>query len=200
MEISQRSPILLTLVTTLLMGLNALAVSIQGVIEKSSQGTFIEIEDKTYPLQITQNQQNTSHLTKETLNKLESGDFISAQGEIKSSVVKVQQIDFVGLNKLLGQWAAENQDIFSFETHFDLKLHTQALNALGPRNSTVALKYSMAPSQGKKWSLFMVSNKKIILGELKFVKKKIRITLLNQQTGQIAQNITLTPVSEDALE
>ena len=199
MKVFQRFSLFLALTTTLLMSWAASAISLQGVIDKGPQGTFMEITGQKYKIKIAKDQESISQLTQQTLNKLESGDFISAQGKVESSTVIIQQIDFVGLNKILGSWSAENQDIFNFETYFDLKLHTQQVKSLGPRNSTIALKYSMAPSQGKKWSLFMVGNKKIILGELKFVRQKIKITLLNQQTGETAQQITLTPISEDAL-
>ncbi len=181
----------------LLFSLHSLGESVQGTIERDPSGVLIKIKRQRYNI-------HSSHPIDQILKKLDTGDLISAQGKIdkSSDSIRITQINFVGLRRLLGSWYTENQDIFNFINYSELELYTQKIARALVSNKTPIhnYKYSMVPSKGETWSLFVIDRKKVTVGTLRFVHDQIEINLLNQKTGEVGRRLKLTPIPSHAFK
>lgn len=164
--------------------------SIQGYIVRDTKGVFLRVESTpgNPESSVVYTLSSPSTATLIYFGRLENGDFVSASGILDSEakVAMIQSIDYVGLNKILGLWYSKEK-VFDFSSYTDLHLYS---NAPSVKN---VFRYSMAPSKGNDWTLFLsdTSNKRTLLATIRFSKSFATLKLIDSETGLISQSFRL---------
>lgn len=137
--------------------------------------------------------------TQRTLNRLENGDSIVASGRLDSVnlIADLESIDFVGLRRIIGTWNTMNtKGLMQFRTYSDVNIYSYALQSEGGgvvRNHK-NLKYTVSPSAKGDWVLFLSDETSTQMGFLNLKESDATISLLNSQTGDVANVIRLRKI------
>lgn len=129
------------------------------------------------------------------LARLESGDFIAGNGTLDTTNKKIQieSIDFVGLRKLLGPWlGTEGTMVFKDfstmrftprfrEIRWDTKLSQYQKE----------FRYSVSPSDGNEWALFLSDDKSTTFATMELTKNKVILKIFESESGKIVRTLKL---------
>lgn len=171
----------------------AAAESIQGVIAIRGDQAYIRLRQMREPLPLHGKTQDLVV----NLKKMRDGDFVVGRGEILTdrNIVSLHSIDTVGLRQILGTWRASNQNVFEFRDFNHVILYDRISESATLRPGPVRqMSYTLAPSTGENWSIFMADNKGIHIGELRFGPRLMRMTLYDSDTGRVSHQLDLAPI------
>lgn len=202
----------------LLLSNTSWSAPIEGLVLRSSQGVFLRSSQATTQTIIKAANEEAT----EALSKLDTGDFISGDGVIADdgSAISITSIDYVGLKKILGLWLGE-KDVVNFANFTDLEVYSpgfdsnlaQKHKADSPQEkqnglqldqqkanqsqasgevSTKHLKYSISPSKGDSWTVFMTDNAATVLGNLQVQKNAATLTIFDPDNGATKLVLHLT--------
>lgn len=133
------------------------------------------------------------------VKELHEGDLLSATGELvlSNKTAYVETVDFVGLQRILGRWESKDGYRIYFKDFksavFEQK---QSLPANPNEDKTINLVYAILPLKESNWSLFMSNRKTVRVGTLSIEKSKLAIQLVDQRTGKVTEDISLSPSVE----
>lgn len=128
------------------------------------------------------------------LLKLRSNDFISGIGHpMGNNVVRLETIDFVGLNNFLGMWMSP-MGIFQVQNFSSLSVHSANQSSL-PKQ-TASLNYSITPADGNSWGMFLTDAEKIYFSSLTVAESRATIRFFDTQTGAFQREVTLSKISK----
>jgi hypothetical protein len=192
--------LLLTLILVFLMSPSVFADTLSGtlefkpLIENEGFDIYLSMKSQPHPLKIVA----ANPSIKSDLRRLKAGDFIIAQGSIAGSdSVTLDAIESVGLQKLLGSWHTADWQIYEFRDFNRLLLYriekphpARASRFAGPRE----YRYVLAPETGSRFSIFLSDNTDVHAGSLELLDGRLTITVFNNETGDIAENISLSPL------
>lgn len=129
----------------------AVPTSVNGILFKQDQTYFLKNiqTQKSYTLVPT----NTKTFL--TLNKLSAGDQIFGIADFDQGILKLNSIDYVGLQKVLGKWYSSSLNIFfkNFTEVTMIALQQQAGSKL--KTIVTQYKYSITPSSSNEWYIFL---------------------------------------------
>lgn len=169
----------------------ALAESFNGVLTKTQSDTFITItKDST---QLFKVKAVTVEAT-DSMQKLETGDLISANGNIDcdNKVIQLESIDYVGLKKILGLWVSDS-NLMNFSTFNNLSIYPllskKRLLAASPKTD---LQYSVAPYKGNEWAVFLSSKTSTIFATIAVDNDSAVMKIFDTDTGENTRTIRLT--------
>jgi hypothetical protein len=148
----------------------------------------LKVNNNNYVL-VTENVDVRSQLL-----KLHTNDFISGLGQtVRGNVVRLETIDFVGLSRFLGVWMS-SMGIFQVKDFSSLSLYssTQPKTASSPRAS---LNYSITPSDGNAWGMFLTDADQIYFSNLTVTASKASIQFFDTQTGAFQKEVSLSKIS-----
>lgn len=133
---------------------------------------------------------------KSQLYKLKSNDFISGLGHpLAGNLVRLETIDFVGLNSFLGVWASP-MGIFQVQDFSNLSLYAGAQT---PTNTSTRsrslLNYSITPGSGASWVLFLTDAEQIYFSNLTVTDSKASIRFFDTKTGAFQKEVALSKIS-----
>lgn len=131
----------------------------------------------------------------DSLDRLESGDFIAGNGTMDTTNKKlsVESVDYVGLRKLLGPWVGTEGTIvfkdfsnMGFTPRFrDIKLDSRLTNY------QKEFRYSVTPSDGNEWGLFLSDDKSTTFATVEFAKNKVIMKIFESESGKIVRTLKL---------
>jgi hypothetical protein len=131
----------------------------------------------------------------DSLDRLSNGDFIAGNGTLDTANKKlsIKSIDYVGLRKLLGPWiGTEGTLLFKdFSTmrftprFFDINLDSRLTNY------QKEFRYSLTPSDGNEWGLFLSDDKSTTFATVEFTKNKVIIKIFESESGKIVRTLKL---------
>lgn len=130
-----------------------------------------------------------------SLSRLETGDFIAGNGTLDTTNKKIQieSVDYVGLRKLLGPWlGSEGTMVFKdfstmrFTPRFrDIRLDTKLAQY------QKEFRYSVSPSDGNEWALFLSDDKSTTFATMEFTKNKVIMKIFESESGKIVRTLKL---------
>lgn len=187
----------LIFVLTLILSSGALAAeSVIGLLEKEANEYYLRLVKDQPRFKIV----TTSADAQESLKKLSSGDFVTGTGEIKAETLEIslESIDYVGIKKLIGTW--HSQDGMFEITSFDhMNFYPYVYN---PKKATKQFriniskaqeyKYSMTPTQGREWVLFLSDTKSTTFATIQINQGSARLKMYDSETGDITKSLRLT--------
>ncbi len=188
--------ILLLLVLGLLVCENALAGAFEGrVVLRNSVAHLVMSSAPTEFWRI----EGLSDQVTSQVKGLEEGDLLSATGELHlaSKTAYVETVDFVGLKRILGRWESKDGYRIYFKNFRSAVVEQKQPLPWNPNEEkTVDLVYAILPLKDSNWSLFMSNRKTVRVGTLSIHESKIAIQLVDQRTGKVTEDISLSPSVE----
>lgn len=141
--------------------------------------------------------EGTSEQTFAQLRALRDGDFLSATGELvqRNHSAYVEAVDFVGLKRILGRWVSRDGYTIEFKDFRSAVVEQQKPLPWNPQDERkVDLVYTILPLKETNWSLLMSNRKTVRVGTLSIqdTNKTLSIQIVDQSTGKIAQDISLS--------
>lgn len=130
---------------------------------------------------------------------LQEGDLLSATGElvISNKTAYVETVDFVGLKRILGRWESKDGYSINFKDFRSAVVAQKQPLPWDPNEEkTVNLVYAILPLKESNWSLFMSNRKTVRVGTLSIQETKLSIQLVDQRTGKVTEDISLSPSAE----
>lgn len=142
--------------------------------------------------------EGTSDQVKEQLSTLHDGDYLSATGELNKAhqTAFVETVDFVGLKRILGRWVSKDGYSINFIDFRTAVVEQKQELPWDPAGKKVDLVYAILPLKEENWSLFMSNRKTVRIGTLSIQKNALSIELVDQRTGKITEDISLSPSTE----
>lgn len=121
---------------------------------------------------------------KSQLMKLKTNDFISGLGRpLTGNLVRLETIDFVGLNNFLGLWMSP-MGLFKVQNFSSLSVSQAPLN------------YSITPGSGTSWVLFLTDENQIYFSNLTVAESKATIRFFDTKTGAFQREVFLSKISQ----
>ncbi|MGE5085531.1 MAG: hypothetical protein ACM3MG_04470 [Bacillota bacterium] len=177
-------------VLTIVSSTAALAGSpVSGTIARNGQSLFLISSDSCTRYELT----TRNEAAMDSLLKLSDGDIITATGnKIPASCqINVETIDYVGLKRLLGVWYSKDAvvEIHNYnEMSFYPLVMTDIVNSITP--TSVDYKYSLIPSEGKEWVVFLSDKKTTTFATLQFSKGPV-IMKIYSESGDVTKTMIL---------
>jgi len=162
---------------------------VSGTIVRMGQSLFLLSSDPCtrYEL-ITRNE-----AAMESLLKLSNGDVITATGSKNpaSCEINVDTIDYVGLKRLLGVWYSKDA-VVDIRNYNEMSFYPPVMPdfANGAKPVSVDYKYSVIPSEGKEWVLFLSDKKTTTFATLQFSKGPV-IMKIYSESGDVIRTMIL---------
>jgi hypothetical protein len=133
-----------------------------------------------------------------SLRSLRDGNLIVASGrmDLATQAVRIDAIQTLGLQELIGTWQSSRWEIFEFRDFSRLNLYMpmeKDNGSIGISHSH-SLAYTITPESGDRYSIFISDQKKIMLGTLRLHEKKLELAVYDSDSGKIAENISLSPI------
>jgi hypothetical protein len=134
------------------------------------------------------------------LGNLKDGDFLVARGLASPSegTVRVDAIESLGLRELLGSWRTDRWEVYEFRdfNRMNLYVPTRANNGQRvPLSMAREFNYVLAPEQGARYSIFLSDDRTVTVGTIEVQENKINFIVYDSKTGEVSQNISLSPLS-----
>ncbi|MGE0763772.1 MAG: hypothetical protein AB7N80_10885 [Bdellovibrionales bacterium] len=106
------------------------------------------------------------------LRQLRNQDYLIASGVLRTDLMLVHEIQFVGLKRILGWWIAADGSAVEIKDFNHIYWHQmdKKTKQLAP---AYKIDYALAPYERQHWSLFMVRQGRPLTGRLKATAKKL---------------------------
>lgn len=166
-------------------------------------GEVVDFEGKLYlslPEQscpryelIAKNNEASAHI-----RKLSEGDLINATGYLDSSLCQshIESVEYVGLKKLLGYWYSKAGIItvrdFSLLSFYPLNVRDLKDVSSEHSGEPITYRYSVVPSDGSEWVVFLSNSKGTSFATLKFARSIVTMKIYDSETGAILQTLRLS--------
>lgn len=132
--------------------------------------------------------QPDNRVIRANLRQLAPEDYLAVSGTILNNDMRVFEVQFVGLKKLLGVWLSHDDSIIDIQSFHHLLWH-QSKKSPTTLEAPYKIEYALAPDRGTNWSLFMIRDGKASTGRLRVLKRSIVIE--TWENGRISQSTRL---------
>ncbi|WII70881.1 hypothetical protein QJS83_10455 [Bdellovibrio sp. 22V] len=170
------------------------ATPVSGTVVKDPSGVYLLADNGCYRYLVDTKSEDAA----ESLRKLASGDTITASGLLDKDTCTavIESIDYVGLKKMLGYWYSQEGVI----TVRDFKsLNFYPINMKDFQNGSaisvvepVRYTYSITPSGGKEWVLFLSDSTSTTFATIQFNKSNATMKIYDSETGNINKILRLS--------
>lgn len=170
--------------------------SFEGVFHKSSGQYYFRDNETRRLLRMVPRDQ----FVRQDLAKLDSGDTLLGSGYINedNSTLQLSSVHFVGLSKMLGVWRLKTTNaLFEFINFSTMTVYQQQdadqeiRKNHGNYQPIKSYQYSVAPNTAEKWSILISDESSVNTGRLEVTNTTIEINLIDPQTGQVVNTLTL---------
>lgn len=118
------------------------------------------------------------------LNKLKHGDYVTGEGEISDKGIVLRNIEYVGLQRILGTWLSDKSSTMKFKDYTTLVI--QSSSQMTP------LKYAILPGAENVWKIYFTDDESIVLGTLNLTSKtSAQLTIYNGDEDGSASELNL---------
>ncbi len=171
--------------------------TIVGSLQKEANKYFMKLSEGDQSFTLVPSSQDAL----ENLSKLSPGDLVTGTGVIDTEKMQIllSTVDYVGIKRFLGTWhSAEGLfEITSFErmNFYPYVIETRQQHADKPVVSITEpqlYKYSMTPSQGREWVMFMSDTKSTIFTTIQINGDSAKIKFYDSETGKMTKSLRLT--------
>ncbi len=180
---------------------SAMAVAAQpvsGIIIRKGQDILLQSNDSCSYYRI----ETKNPDAQASLDKLSPGDSLTASGlfDKTACIAVVDSVDYVGLKRLLGLWISKeglisvhdfNTLSFYPESKTDLKRVFEKPDDFSVGKS-VQYKYSVTPSDGKEWVVFLSDDESTTFATIQFSKDLAIMKLYDSDNGNVTKTLILS--------
>lgn len=168
------------------------ASSVSGTLERDSLGYFLKHTGSKVcqRFQIVLNNDDTV----KNLRKLSRGDLLTGLGNFNEPgcLVNIDTIDYVGLRRLIGHWVT-TEGIISIPNFHTMIFYPSGTLQSGGLLSAKAInyRYSMTPSTGREWVLFISDETSTFFATLQLSKNSGVLKVYDSDSGKIVKQLRL---------
>ncbi|WP_155722564.1 hypothetical protein ACLWBD_08180 [Bdellovibrio sp. HCB117] len=175
----------------------ALAVQpIEGTVYRDSKGVYLSAySDDNCKLYTIETKSEDAALS---VRKLSNGDTVTASGLIdsKSCMAIIESVDYVGLKKLLGYWYSQ-EGIITVRDYNSLSFYPINMNDFQngkdfTQIDPITYRYSVTPSDGKEWVLFLSDSTSTVFATILFNKNNATMRIYDSENGEIIKVLRLS--------
>ncbi len=190
--------LLIFVLTTVLAASAFSAEPILGTLQKVSGRLYLEGDEfcERYVVEAHSNEALNQ------LQKLASGDEVTASGTKNKTTctVSVGTIDYVGLRRMLGTWYSK-EGMISIRDFSQMSFYPSALdNYSGESQSSakiivdipVVYSYSVTPTDGKEWVVFLSDSKNTFFATILFTKGPAIMKIFDSENGALTKTLRLS--------
>lgn len=164
--------------------------SVAGTVQRKGPSIFLQSSDSCglYLLK------TTSPDAQAALNKLAPGDTLTGTGtfDTKACVANIDSVDYVGLKKMLGDWISSEGSL-SVHDFNSLSFYPGTQSDLDYANSpSIEYKYSVTPSNGKEWVLFLSDCKSTTFATIQFSNNLAIMKIFDSDSGNVTKTFFLS--------
>lgn len=171
------------------------AMPISGEVTLLENKLYLKITDQKCPRYqlVPKNNEASSHM-----RKLSAGDLINASGYLDSAecMANIESVEYVGLKKLLGYWYSKAGIItvrdFSSLSFYPMNVQDMNDETPGRTGDPITYRYSVTPSGGKEWVVFLSNSEGTSFATLKFGGKFVTMKIYDSESGAILQTLRLS--------
>ncbi|MGZ3772202.1 MAG: hypothetical protein ACXVCY_05495 [Pseudobdellovibrionaceae bacterium] len=169
------------------------AQQISGKVERIGYRSFLKSSAATacYKYQLIP---NTDEAEK-SINRLSTGDSLTASAVLDNNfcAAYIDSVDYVGLVNLLGYWYNDEGYIrvhdFSSVTVYSQEFkHSKDKKFIDP----VQVRYSITPSNGNEWILFLSTPEKTTFATIILQKAHATVKIYDSENGSVIRTIYLS--------
>lgn len=185
----------LVFVLILISGSAALSARpLSGTVERDISGTYLRADSACVRYLVISKNSDTEL----SLRKLSTGDTLTASGLLDpdSCTAVVESIDFVGLKKMLGYWHSSDGLIsvrdFNSLSFYPISMKDFQNGQTYAEIQPVTYRYSMTPTSGKEWVLFLSDSSSTTFATIRFNKSRATMRIYDSETGNITRTMHLS--------
>lgn len=166
---------------------------ISGTVERDASGAYLIADSSCVRYLID----TKSPDAEANIRKLTTGDTMTASGLLESNTCTavIESVDYVGLRKMLGYWHS-NDGLISVRDFNSLSFYPISLSDFqnGKTYSEIdpiVYRYSMVPSDGKDWVLFLSDSTSTTFATIRFNKSRAVMKIYDSETGNVTRTLHL---------
>ncbi|MNK01172.1 hypothetical protein D3C87_189670 [compost metagenome] len=167
---------------------------IAGLLHKDSTGIYMQVSMQGPKFKIVTSAPDVA----ENLRKLSHGDFVTGNADLDfdKAEMNLESIDYVGIKRLLGTWYSP-EGMFEVKTFDRLSFYPHSQLGFSKEKSYAAVStpqefhYSMSPTEGKEWVLFLSNNKSTTFATIQITRGKARLKMYDSETGVVTKTLRL---------
>lgn len=166
---------------------------ISGTVERDISGTYLRADSACVRYLVI----STNSDTELSLRKLSTGDTLTASGKLSADncTASIESIDFVGLKKMLGYWHSSDglisvQDFTSL-SYYPINLKDFQNGRTYAEVQPVNYRYSITPTSGKEWVLFLSDRNSTTFATIRFSKSRATMRIYDSENGNITRTLRL---------
>jgi hypothetical protein len=132
----------------------------------------------------------------DSLKRLSTGDLVIGNGSLDTvnKRINLNTVDYVGLRRLLGPWVSVD-GLLVFKDFSTMKFSPRRTTTNNSNaNFSFAQKefrYTLSPSDGDEWVLFLSDDKSTTFATVEFNKKTILMKLFESESGKLLRTLKL---------
>lgn len=181
---------LITLLVSILLGLNSFATNYRGVIARKKNRLIFKnyVDNKSYVLV------PSNPLISTYLDKLSYGDYVSFDGlkdRSQQAELTVNALNYIGLKSLLGVWAGDDSYCYSFINFTEFTISPRLKKSKCAASFSPTHTYILSPTSNT-WAILISGSQTSYIGDLKFENAStVQIELFDSETGAIIKTLRL---------
>ncbi|HWU44733.1 MAG TPA: hypothetical protein VN132_14875 [Bdellovibrio sp.] len=191
---------ILLFVLTFVMATGTIAAQpLRGTLLKSGQDLFLQSNDACGKYRIDSKNDDVTNI----LIKLAPGDSVNATGDFDTDkcVAAIESIDYVGLKRFLGNWISK-EGLITVHDFSTLSLYPAVPSPINndpaAKSSNFSVfkpqeyKYSVTPSDGKEWVLFLSDTQSTTFATIQFAKEAAVVKIYDSENGNVNKVLILS--------
>ncbi|MFV8259238.1 hypothetical protein ACNQKP_15635 [Bdellovibrio bacteriovorus] len=166
---------------------------ISGTVERDASGVYLRADSSCVRYLIDTKSTDADI----SVRKLSTGDTLTASGVLDSSTCTavIESVDYVGLRKMLGYWHSAD-GLITVRDFNSLSFYPITLNDFQNGQSysevdPIVYRYSMTPSDGKDWVLFLSDSTSTTFATIRFNKSRATMKIYDSDTGNVTRTLYL---------
>lgn len=170
------------------------ALPLMGTVERDSTGTYL-VTGQTCKRYVVDTKSEDAF---KSVRKLSTGDSVTASGALdnETCTAVIESVDYVGLRKMLGHWYSA-EGIMSVRDFNSLSFYPISLKDFQNGSSYRAVdpinyRYSVTPTEGKEWVLFLSDSKSTTFATIQFNKGAATMKIYDSETGRLTKVLHLS--------
>lgn len=173
------------------------AQPVSGTVDRTSAGLFLRVPEKAHHCDRLLIHAKTDEAV-QSLKKLDTGDTITAAGffAYESCSVFIDSVDYVGLKRLLGHWHSSDGIIsvqdFDSLSFYPINLKDLTKGGVYEKIEPIRYRYSLTPSEGTEWVLFLSDSTSTTFATLQFSKSSAIMKIYDSDTGAIKKTLRMS--------
>ncbi|WP_347358833.1 hypothetical protein [Bdellovibrio sp.] len=165
-----------------------------GTIERDITGSYLRADSACVRFLI----ESKSPEAESSIRRLSTGDSVTASGVLDTDncVAYIESVDYVGLKKMLGYWHSTDGLLtvrdFNSLSFYPISIKDfqkgQDYTIVDP----ITYRYSVTPSTGKDWVLFLSDATSTTFATIRFNKSRATMKIYDSETGNVTRTLHLS--------